>query len=487
QCNTGNLISMAGPGANRICFWAEPAKAKAQASDPDQGQDNHYGSSPTDGGDCTSEAVDEPDNNHITDSVYLDYDDPRAEAFDVQPENVVVSGASRISLRATVYDQFGQPFNVTTILQAKLFPGSVLAPTADTNMANLDSNLRCNTGTGDTCTILTDAQNDLGQNLACVWIQGQTPAAMTGQADQDSATCTAPKADAGRPGGPWQSSNDQEARVDATNDDGVPSPPSDDIDVVRFAVQSRPAIFTVTPSDRRQATTGDVLGIDGINFLPSAQITISGTGVTLDPTAVVSDKRLEASLAVAADAPAGTRDVTVTNRSDGGTVTCAGCFRVIGQGYWMVASDGGIFNYGDAKFVGSAGSQPLSQPIVALAPTPPGNGYWLVSSDGGVFNYGDATFIGSAGPLKLAQPIVAMAPTQTGKGYWMVAADGGIFAYGDATYYGSTGNIKLNRPIVGMTASPLGKGYWMVATDGGIFAFGDARFFGSTGNITLNK
>ncbi len=68
-----------------------------------------------------------------------------------------------------------------------------------------------------------------------------------------------------------------------------------------------------------------------------------------------------------------------------------------GQGYWIVASDGGIFNYGDAGFFGSAGSIPLNKPIVGMAATPDGGGYWLVASDGGIFNYGDAGFFGSAG------------------------------------------------------------------------------------------
>ena len=38
--------------------------------------------------------------------------------------------------------------------------------------------------------------------------------------------------------------------------------------------------------------------------------------------------------------------------------------------------------------------------------TPDGKGYWLTASDGGVFSYGDATFYGSAGSLKLNQPVV---------------------------------------------------------------------------------
>jgi hypothetical protein len=157
------------------------------------------------------------------------------------------------------------------------------------------------------------------------------------------------------------------------------------------------------------------------------------------------------------------------------------------EGYWLVASDGGIFSYGDARFFGSTGGMRLNQPVVGMAATPSANGYWLVASDGGIFAYGDAGFHGSTGSINLNQPIVGMASTPSGKGYWLVAADGGIFAYGDAAFHGSTGSVKLNKPIVGMTATPSGQGYWLVASDGGIFAYGDARFFGSTGSIKLNQ
>ena len=68
-----------------------------------------------------------------------------------------------------------------------------------------------------------------------------------------------------------------------------------------------------------------------------------------------------------------------------------------GGGYWLVASDGGVFSYGDTNFYGSAGGTHLNRPVVGIAATPDGGGYWLVASDGGVFNYGDAGFYGSAG------------------------------------------------------------------------------------------
>ncbi|MHB8289145.1 MAG: NHL repeat-containing protein [Acidimicrobiales bacterium] len=158
-----------------------------------------------------------------------------------------------------------------------------------------------------------------------------------------------------------------------------------------------------------------------------------------------------------------------------------------GKGYWFVASDGGIFSFGDAHFYGSMGAKHLNAPIVGMAATPDGKGYWFVASDGGIFSFGDAKFYGSMGAKHLNAPIVGMAATPDGKGYWFVASDGGIFSFGDAKFYGSMGAKHLNKPIVGMAATPDGKGYWFVASDGGIFSFGDAKFYGSMGAKHLNK
>ncbi len=115
-----------------------------------------------------------------------------------------------------------------------------------------------------------------------------------------------------------------------------------------------------------------------------------------------------------------------------------------------------------------------------MASTPDGKGYWLVASDGGIFSFGDATFYGSTGSIRLNKPVVGMAATTDGNGYWLVASDGGIFSYGDATFYGSTGSIRLNLPIVGMAPTPDGQGYYLLGFDGGVFTYGDANFYGST-------
>jgi hypothetical protein len=61
-----------------------------------------------------------------------------------------------------------------------------------------------------------------------------------------------------------------------------------------------------------------------------------------------------------------------------------------------------------------AAAQPISARSVA-SQSPP-QGYWLTASDGGIFNYGGAAFKGSAGGLALTQPVVAMAATADGGG-----------------------------------------------------------------------
>jgi hypothetical protein len=160
------------------------------------------------------------------------------------------------------------------------------------------------------------------------------------------------------------------------------------------------------------------------------------------------------------------------------------------QGYWLVGSDGGVFAFGAAHYLGGLGNLKLNKPVVGMAPTPDGKGYWLVASDGGIFTFGDAQYYGSTGNLRLNAPIVGMAAAPDGRGYWLVATDGGIFAFGDAVFYGSVpGVLKpgqvLNKPIVAMTKTPDGGGYLLVASDGGIFAFGDSHFWGSAANYHL--
>jgi hypothetical protein len=159
------------------------------------------------------------------------------------------------------------------------------------------------------------------------------------------------------------------------------------------------------------------------------------------------------------------------------------------NGYWLDASDGGIFAFGDAGFYGSipglglnpAGSglpHSLNAPIVGMVPSSDGNGYFMVASDGGVFAFGDAHFAGSCpGIGGCSGAAVAVMPDASGNGYWLVTATGSIYTFGDAPYEGAPGNT--GSPVTSAVRTPDGKGYWILTANGTVYPFGDAGNFGS--------
>ncbi len=158
-------------------------------------------------------------------------------------------------------------------------------------------------------------------------------------------------------------------------------------------------------------------------------------------------------------------------------------------GYWLVASDGGIFAF-DTGFFGSipglginpAGSglpHSLNAPIVGMVHSNSGNGYFMVASDGGVFAFGDATFAGSCpGIGGCAGAAVSVVPDASGNGYWVVTNTGNVYAFGDAGYYGAPG--PQSTPITSAVATePSGGGYYVLDAAGDVFAYGNAKSFGS--------
>ena len=82
-----------------------------------------------------------------------------------------------------------------------------------------------------------------------------------------------------------------------------------------------------------------------------------------------------------------------------------------------------------------------------MAATTDGLGYYLVAADGGVFNFGDAVSYGSMAGSTLNAPVVGMTVTpgsETDTGYMLVAADGGIFGFGAINYFGSEGGACIS-------------------------------------------
>jgi hypothetical protein len=172
-----------------------------------------------------------------------------------------------------------------------------------------------------------------------------------------------------------------------------------------------------------------------------------------------------------------------------------------GDGYWLVAADGGVFTFGDAEFFGSAGATGVRD-VVGMARTPSGNGYWLATRSGRVFAYGEAPHRGDgrAGVVAILRQSTGLgytlvggdggvvgAAARTAGGHWTVTADGRVAAVDGAAHHGDLTGVRLNAPIVGIAGAPGGGGYWLVGRDGGIFSFGSAEFHGSTGNLRLNQ
>jgi hypothetical protein len=165
------------------------------------------------------------------------------------------------------------------------------------------------------------------------------------------------------------------------------------------------------------------------------------------------------------------------------------------SGYWLVASDGGIFSFGNANYFGSipglgiapAGAsgtaKKLNAPVVGMVPSADDGGYFMVASDGGVFAFGDAKFEGSCpGIGGCSGPAVAVVPDASGNGYWLVTATGNVYTFGDASYYGAPG--QQSTPVTSAVRTTDGKGYWILFANGTVDAYGDATNMGSPVGLT---
>ena len=126
-----------------------------------------------------------------------------------------------------------------------------------------------------------------------------------------------------------------------------------------------------------------------------------------------------------------------------------------GRGYWMVGSDGGVFAFGDAGFVGSL-------PGLGVQPTPSSASRPTAAARGTGWSGPTAGSSPSATPATSARcprlgvsvdDIVGIAPTADANGYLLAGAHGGVFAFGDAIFAGSLGGLTLSSPIVAVAAS----------------------------------
>ena len=157
-----------------------------------------------------------------------------------------------------------------------------------------------------------------------------------------------------------------------------------------------------------------------------------------------------------------------------------------GRGYFMVASDGGVFAFGDARFEGSCpGIGGCSGAAVAVVPDATGNGYWIVTQTGNVYTFGDARYFG--GPGSDGAQVMSAVRTWDGGGYWILRADGTVDAFGDAVgHAGPTGYVGGFNPATAIFTDSDSGGYWVADAEGAVFSYGDAPFDGSMSGKHLN-
>lgn len=178
------------------------------------------------------------------------------------------------------------------------------------------------------------------------------------------------------------------------------------------------------------------------------------------------------------------------NMQDGVVQSTVSGKHTIGVGYWMLDSEGRVYNFGDSQDFGDVF---ISSGTIAvkIVPTVTGNGYWVLESSGKVRNKGDAPHLGNldTSVLEPGESAGTMAVTPDGAGYWIFTTRGRAQAFGTATHFGDLVELGItpNGAIVDSVSLPDGSGYYMVGTDGGVFAFGKAKFYGSMGGIPLNQ
>ena len=111
--------------------------------------------------------------------------------------------------------------------------------------------------------------------------------------------------------------------------------------------------------------------------------------------------------------------VTIVAVSSGALAGRSGATVAFPRAEGLAPAADSVIPFGGASLGVNVLSSPLHAPVVGMAATPDGKGYWLVASDGGIFSFGDAPFLGSEGGAARGASAVGIAATPHGGGYWI--------------------------------------------------------------------
>ncbi|MFI5240394.1 MAG: hypothetical protein ACHQUB_01645, partial [Candidatus Saccharimonadia bacterium] len=124
-------------------------------------------------------------------------------------------------------------------------------------------------------------------------------------------------------------------------------------------------------------------------------------GATLSAADGVSQSVIEFDLVVGTGNPPPSTCSGINNQQLSGQIRAIAIVpRNSCPGYWVSTNQGDVGSFGSAAALGGLRGIALHAPIVGMAATPSGNGYWLLAADGGIFTFGDATFHGSTGNIR---------------------------------------------------------------------------------------
>ena len=199
-----------------------------------------------------------------------------------------------------------------------------------------------------------------------------------------------------------------------------------------------------------------------------------------------------------------------SRRGDGRRIlaTMASSTVPAGAGYWLVASDGGVFAFGDAGVLrvdGRRAAEPADRgdggDAVGRRLLVGGVGRWhlrlrrrrVLRVDGRDAARPSRSWgwrpRRRAGATGWWPPTVGSSPSATpgssgrragygarahrrhgrhadGAGYWLVTSDGAVQSFGDAEPFGSAGPMTPGVSVTGMAPTPSGAGYWLLASNG---------------------
>jgi hypothetical protein len=241
-------------GTAIICFWIGTAA---------QGQ-TACGTEPVDEA-TAANGSDEP--NDAADAVHKTWEARSAATggVDAEPETDTNNLGENHTITATVYDQFGDPFQGNTTVRFEFFAGSPSDPANDGGNTTGSPDRTCTTVNAATCSITYTQSTTAGTDLICVW----TNAAPGMSNNNTNGTC----------GGEGLADAD-----DAAGTADAPAPANDDSDVVQkiWLNPNAPSRLDCTPeTDSNPTGTAHTVTCTVTNSFGTAS---SGVNVDVEAT-----------------------------------------------------------------------------------------------------------------------------------------------------------------------------------------------------------